>query len=203
MDAETDTQAEVIAPNVKPGDKILINGGSGGTGTFGIQIAKALDCHVTTTCSPSKADLCRSLGADDIIDYTTTNVSQALKAKGQVFSLVVDNAGLPEDLYKAADDFLLPHGKFVQVGGPLSLGAIKTVSSRLLLPSFLGGGKRKYEMYNIAHGPADLKQLGRWIADKKIRVVIEETYELEHLPRAFEKLKKGRNAGKLVVHVGK
>jgi NADPH:quinone reductase-like Zn-dependent oxidoreductase len=120
-----------------------------------------------------------------------------------VFSLVVDNAGLPEDLYKAADDFLLPHGKFIQVGGPLSLSAIKTVSSRLLLPSFLGGGKRKYEMYNIAHGPADLKQLGQWIAEKKIRVVIEETYELEDLPKAFEKLKKGRNAGKLVVHVGK
>lgn len=194
---------ESIAPNVKSGDKVFINGGSGGTGTFGIQVAKALGCHVTVTCSPSKADLCRSLGADDIIDYTSTDVSATLKAKGQVFSLVVDNAGLPANLYKAADDFLLPEGKFVQVGGPLNFSAIKTVTSRLLVPSFLGGGKRKYEMYNIKSGTQDLKQLGQWVAEKKIKVVVEETYELEDLPKAFEKLKTGRNAGKLVVHVGK
>jgi NADPH:quinone reductase-like Zn-dependent oxidoreductase len=155
------------------------------------------------TCSSSKADLCRSLGADDVINYTSTDVSTALKAKGQVFSLVVDNAGLPENLYKAADHFLLPEGKFVQVGGPMNLNALKMVTSRLLVPSFLGGGKRKYEMYNIGQGPEDLKQLGQWIAEKRIKVVIEETYELEDLPKAFEKLKTGRNAGKLVVHVGK
>ncbi|KAK4118848.1 GroES-like protein [Parathielavia appendiculata] len=197
------TEYQCIAPNVEAGYKILINGGSGGTGTFGIQIAKALGCHVTTTCSPTKADLCRSLGADEIIDYTMTDVSRALKAKGQVFSLVVDNAGVPEDLYKAADDFLLPDGRFVQVGGPMSLNALKTVTSRLLRPAFLGGGKRKYQMYSMGYSQADLKQLGQWIAVKKIRVVIEETYEFADVPRAFEKLKTGRNAGKLVVHVGK
>jgi NADPH:quinone reductase-like Zn-dependent oxidoreductase len=197
------TAYQTIAPNAKSGDKVLINGGSGGTGTFGIQVAKALDCHVTATCSPAKADLCRSLGADEIIDYTSTDVSQVLKAKGQVFSLVVDNAGLPADLYKAADDFLLPTGKFVQVGGPLNFDAIKTVATRLLVPSFLGGGKRKYVMYNIGHSRDDLKQLGQWIAEKKIKVVVEETYELGDLPKAFEKLKTGRNAGKLVIHVGK
>lgn len=194
---------DAIAPNVKPGDKIFINGGSGGTGTFGIQIAKALGCHVTVTCSPAKADLCRSLGADDLIDYTSTDVCQTLRTKGQVFTLVVDNAGTPESLYKAADDFLLPTGKFVQIGGPLNLNSAKMVTSRLLLPSFLGVGKRKYEMYNIKHAPEDLKQLAKWVAEKKVKVVLEETYELEDLPKAFEKLRKGRNAGKLVVHVGK
>ncbi|AEO67253.1 d7561735-1ef8-4a7b-b4e3-6cfbdf27a518 [Thermothielavioides terrestris] len=197
------TAYQTIVPNVKPGDKVFINGGSGGTGTFGVQIAKALGCHVTVSCSPGKADLCRSLGADEIIDYTSSDVSRALKAKGQVFSLVVDNVGTPEDLYRAADDFLLPQGKFVQVGAPASLSTVKTVTSRLLLPSFLGGGKRKYEMYSIKRNVDDLKQLAQWVADKKIRVVIEQTYELEEVPSAFEKLKKGSNAGKLVVHVGK
>ncbi|KAK4234615.1 hypothetical protein C8A03DRAFT_18520 [Achaetomium macrosporum] len=197
------TAYHAIAPNVKPGEKVFLNGGSGGTGTFGIQIAKALGCHVTVSCSPGKADLCRSLGADEIIDYTSSDVSRALKAKGQVFSLVVDNVGTPEDLYRAANDFLLPKGKFVQVGAPINLHAAKTITSRLLLPSFLGGGKRKYEMYNLKHGPEDLKHLEQWLAEKKIKVVIEETYDLEELPRAFEKLKQGKNAGKLVVHVGK
>jgi NADPH:quinone reductase-like Zn-dependent oxidoreductase len=195
--------AEAIAPNVKPGDKIFINGGSGGTGTFGIQIAKALGCHVTVTCSPGKADLCRSLGADEIIDYTSIDVSETLQTKGQMFSLVVDNAGLPANLHKAADDFLLPNGKFIQVGAPLTLATAKMVASRLLWPSVLGGGKRKYEIFAVSHNPADLKQLGQWIAEKKIRVVVEKTYELEDLPRAFEKVKMGRNAGKLVVHVAK
>ncbi|KAK4098116.1 NAD(P)-binding protein [Parathielavia hyrcaniae] len=197
------TQYQCIAPNVKPGDKVLINGGSGGTGTFGIQIAKALGCHVTTTCSPGKADLCRSLGADAIIDYTSTDVSQALRSQGQVFALVVDNAGLPDDLYKAADDFLVPEGRFVQVGGPMSLGALKTVTSRLLRPAFLGGGRRKFVMYNIATSQADLRVLGQWMAEKKIRAVIEETYEMGDVPRAFERLKTGRTAGKLVVRVSR
>ncbi|KAL2127576.1 hypothetical protein VTI74DRAFT_10464 [Chaetomium olivicolor] len=197
------TAYQVIAPYVKPGNKVFINGGSGGTGTFGIQIAKALGCHVTVSCSSPKADLCRSLGADEILDYTSCNISEVLKAKGQVFSLVVDNAGSPDDLYKASDDFLLPHGKFVQVGSMVNFQAVKTVTSRMLLPSFLGGGKRKYEMFNIRHGPADLKQLGQWIAEKKVKVVVEETYEMEDVPKAFEKLKKGKNAGKLVIHVAK
>lgn len=188
---------------MKPGDKVFINGGSGGTGTFGIQIAKVRGCHVTVSCSPGKADLCRSLGADEIIDYTTTDVSRALKAKGQVFSLVVDNVGTPGDLYKSADEFLLPDGKFVQVGGTPSLASAKAIASRLLLPSFLGGGKHKFSLYSIGHSREDLAQLGRWMAEKKIRVVIEQTYELEDLPKAFEKLKKGSNAGKLVIHVGK
>ncbi len=168
-----------------------------------MQIAKILGAHVTVTCSPSKADLCRSLGADEIIDYTSTDVCEALKAKGQVFSLVVDNVGTPEALYKAADDFLLPHGKFVQVGAPINLSATKSITSRLLLPSCLGGGKRKFEFFQARHVPEDLKQLGLWLAEKKLRVVVDQTYELEDLPKAFETLKKGRNAGKLVVHIGK
>ncbi|GAB1318554.1 Reticulon-4-interacting protein 1, mitochondrial [Madurella fahalii] len=197
------TAYHTISPNVNPGDKVFLNGGSGGVGTFGIQIAKARECHVTVSCSPAKAELCRSLGADEVIDYTAADVPQTLKAKGQVFALVVDNVGAPENLYKAADDFLLPHGKFVQVGAPLSLKTAGTFATRLLLPAFLGGGKRKYEIYTVQHGPEDLKQLGQWVVEKKVKVVIEETFELGDLPKAFEKLRKGRNAGKLVIHVGK
>lgn len=200
----TDTPTpEAIVPHVKAGDKVFINGGSGGTGTMGIQIAKALGCHVTVTCSPGKADLCRSLGADDIVDYTATDVSRALRAKGRVFALAVDNVGAPADLYKAADDFLLPGARFVQVGASFNLASVRSLASRLLLPSFLGGGSRRFEFLTVHDARPHLEQLGRWIAEKKVRVVIDETYDLEDVPKAFERLKKGRNAGKLVVRVRK
>lgn len=197
------TAYQAIVPHVKAGDKVFINGGSGGTGTMGIQIAKALGCHVTVTCSPGKADLCRSLGADDIVDYTATDVSRALRAKGRVFALAVDNVGAPADLYKAADDFLLPGARFVQVGASFNLASVRSLASRLLLPSFLGGGSRRFEFLTVHDARPHLEQLGRWIAEKKVRVVIDETYDLEDVPKAFERLKKGRNAGKLVVRVRK
>ncbi|KAK4171609.1 hypothetical protein QBC36DRAFT_305153 [Triangularia setosa] len=197
------TAYQSIKPNVKKGDKIFINGSSGGVGTFAVQIAKVLGCHVTASCSPTKADLVKSLGADEIIDYTTTNVSETLKAKGKVFTLVLDNVGMPEDLYKASDEFIIPGGKFVQVGSPLSLDALRVAASRALLPSFLGGGKNKYEVYTINHSAEDLKLLGEWVREKKIRVVIEETYKFEDVQKAFAKLRTGKSAGKLVVHVRK
>merc|ERR1719238_545022 len=86
------TMYQSIKPYVKEGDKIFINGGSGGTGIFGIQIAKALGCHVTTSCSGANVELCKGLGADEVLDYKSVDVVTALKEKGQVFSLVVDNA---------------------------------------------------------------------------------------------------------------
>lgn len=189
-------------PHVKAGDKVFINGGSGGTGTFGIQIAKILGCHVTVSCSSGKADLCRSLGADELIDYNSTDVSEALKAKGQAFTLVVDNVGSPATLYKAANDFLQPTGRFVQVAAGFDAHSVKTITPRLLWPGFLGGGKRKYELFVMRPNREDLKQLGTWVADKKVRVVIGEPYAFGDVPKAFEKLKTGRTTGKLVIHVG-
>jgi len=197
------TAYQSIQPNVKKGDKIFINGSSGGVGTFGVQIGKILGCHVTVSCSTGKIDLVKSLGADEIIDYTTNNVSQALKGKGKVFALVIDNVGSPADLYKAADDFIIAGGKYVQVGSPMSLDALKVAASRALMPSFFGGGKNKYEVYTIRHGPEDLKLLGQWVQEKKLRVVIDETFEFEDAAKAFAKLRKGKTAGKLVIHVGK
>ena len=81
------TAYQLIVPNTKQGDKIFINGGSGGTGTFGIQMALAIGCHVTSTCPTGNVQLCKDLGADEVIDYKTTNVAQALKANGQAFAL--------------------------------------------------------------------------------------------------------------------
>ncbi|KAG7140916.1 Zinc-type alcohol dehydrogenase-like protein C16A3.02c like [Verticillium longisporum] len=107
------TAYQTIAPYAKAGDKVFINGGSGGTGTYGIQIAKAIGCHVTVSCSTSKAALCKELGADEIIDYKTTNVTAKLREIGPVFSVIVDNVGdSPPDLFSASDAILLPSGHY-------------------------------------------------------------------------------------------
>jgi NADPH:quinone reductase-like Zn-dependent oxidoreductase len=195
------TEIQAIKPNVKEGDKVFINGGSGGTGVYGIQIAKALGCHVTTSCSTPNIELCKSLGADEVIDYKTTDITKALVEKGQVFSLVVDNVGLSADLYKQSASYLVPQGKFVQIGAGSSIGGLGQIASNMLLPGFLGGGKRKYQMLFTRPSADDLKQLGAWMKEGKVKAVHEQVFEWENAPEAFAKLKTGRAKGKIVVHV--
>jgi NADPH:quinone reductase-like Zn-dependent oxidoreductase len=197
------TAYQCIAPYVKSGDKVFINGGSGGTGTFGIQFAKALGCHVTTSCSGKNAELVKGLGADEVIDYTKENVSKVLKSKGQVFQHVVDNVGAPTDLYKAADEFLVPEGKFVQIGAEMSLGSAKSMVSRALMPSFLGGGKRKWQFVVVQTKHDDLVHIGKLMQEGKVKAVVEETFDFQNAPKAFEKLKTGRTKGNLVIQVAK
>ncbi|KAI2604645.1 reticulon-4-interacting protein 1, mitochondrial precursor [Hypoxylon sp. NC1633] len=193
------TAYQCIVPNVEEGDKVFINGGSGGTGTFGIQIAKAIGCHVTTSCSGSNVELCRSLGADEVIDYTKENVGETLKAKGQVYKLVVDNVGNPLDLFKAADHFLLPEGKFVQIGSKFSPGHLKALLSSKFLPSFLGGGQRRWEWLTTKNRREHLEQIGTWVSQGNVKVVIDEIFEHEDVPKAIKKLKMGHAKGKIVV----
>jgi NADPH:quinone reductase-like Zn-dependent oxidoreductase len=195
------TAYQCIFPNTKSGDKIFINGGSGGTGVFGIQFAKIKGCHVTTSCSTPNVQLCKDLGADDVIDYWTTNVSEELKSRGMQFALVVDNVGEPFDLYKAADQFLKEDGKYVQVGVPVSLNGVHSLLSRIYWPTLLGGGKRKLELAQAINNKDDFEQIGQWMKEGKVRAVIDSTFELEDAAKAYKKLKTERARGKIVVHV--
>ncbi|OHE98165.1 zinc-binding dehydrogenase [Colletotrichum orchidophilum] len=198
------TAYQTIAPYVKAGDHVFINGGSGGTGTFGIQIAKALGCAVTVSCSTAKEALCKSLGADEIIDYKTSDVVSVLRSKGKVFSVVVDNVGnSPPNLYKASDDFLLAGGHFKFVGGAVSLAQVSSLVPSLFLPGFLGGAKHKFETFMTKNVHADLAQIAAWMAEGKVRTVVDSTYEFEDAVKAYEKLKEGSAAGKIVVRVAK
>lgn len=183
--------------------KVFINGGSGGTGTFGIQIAKALGCHVTTSCSGRNAELCRGLGADEVIDYTEQNVSEVLSAKGKVFSLVVDNVGFSppgqEDLYIAANKFLTDDGQFVQVGGGASKAMVTAVVKRALVPGLLGGGKRHWKFAVTSQSHEGLETIAGWMREGKMKAVIDEVVDFQHAPQAYTRLKTGRAKGKIVV----
>ncbi|KAL1964742.1 hypothetical protein VTN77DRAFT_6609 [Rasamsonia byssochlamydoides] len=191
------TAYQVIRPRVSEGDRVFINGGSGGCGIYAIQIAKILGCHVTVTCSTRNIDLCKALGADEVIDYTATDVVQTLEAKGPVFSLVIDMIGTPDNLYKECHHFLLPGKPFVQVG----IATVGSAVDRLLRPRLLGGGQRPYQLVLFRNQQDQLRQLGEWIQQGKIKVVLDSTFEFDDAVKAYEKLRTQRARGKIVVHV--
>ncbi|OAG11554.1 NAD(P)-binding protein [Paraphaeosphaeria sporulosa] len=197
------TAYQSIQPHVKEGDKVFINGGSGGTGIFGIQIAKALGCHVTTSCSTANIELCKSLGADEVIDYKTMDVVETLKKKGQVFSLVVDNVGIPSNLYGQCHHFVVHHGHYTQVGADIGVASAIQHAGNMFLPGFLGGGRRRYQFLSLKPNHKQLVQLGQWIAEGKVKPVIDSIWEYDDTPKAFERLKTQRAKGKVVVHVKK
>ena len=195
------TAYQSIVPNVQKGDKIFINGGSGGTGVFGIQIAKAVGCHVTTTCSTANVELCKSLGADEVVDYRKTSVVEALKASGHKFDHVVDNVAADLKLYWHCHEYTKPGALYVMVGGTPSLGFVWDNLKMRLWPGFLGGGKRKLEGFFPTPKTEDLAQVGAWMKEGKVKPIIDSKFPFEQAPEAFRKLKTGRSRGKIVVDV--
>ncbi|KAM0420428.1 hypothetical protein ACHAPT_011849 [Fusarium lateritium] len=198
------TAYQTIAPYVKAGDKVFLNGGSGGVGLFGIQVAKALGCQVTVTCSTAKADLCKSLGADDIIDYKTSDVLAELKKRGQVFRHCVDNVGSsPSNLYAFSDNFLLDGSKFVFVGGHVTAGSLVSIMKTRVLPTFLGGGKNYFVTFITSNKRDDMGQVRDWLVQGKVRTVVDSVFDFEETDKAFEQLKKGSSGGKIIIRVQK
>ncbi|KAM0322530.1 hypothetical protein ACHAQA_009377 [Verticillium albo-atrum] len=195
-----------IAPYVKLGDKIFLNGGSGGVGTFAIQIGKVLGCHVTVTCSTAKVSLCKDLGADEIINYQTTNVMETLRAKGKAFALVVDNVGgSPANLFTSCNDILVskPKGHFIYVGGGMNMAAATDMLVGQMLPSWLGGAKYTWETQITKNSHEDLVRIAQWMREGKVRTVVDSIFDFEQLPAAFSRLKEGNAFGKIIVNLRK
>ena len=193
------TAYQSIALRVKKGDKVFINGGSGGCGVFGIQIAKAIGCYVATSCSSRNVELCKSLGADRVVDYTKQNVVEALK--GEKFDHIVDNVGNDLSLYWKSHLYTRPGAVYIQVAGDLSLRSALDGTRVKLWPAALGGGQRKREGILAQLKYDELKQIGEWMKEGKVKAVIDERFKFEDAPKAFEKLKTGRARGKIVVEV--
>ena len=192
------TAYQSIMPHIKPGSRVFLNGGSGGTGIFGIQIAKAAGCHVTTTCSTPNVELCKSLGADEVIDYRQQSVLEALK-KQKPYDHVVDNVGNDYDFYWRCHDYTTPSAKYIMVAGSPTLSFVMFSLKSKFWPSFLGGGKRKCEGIFAQPVPGELAQIGKWMAEGKVRAVVDEKFGFEKAPDAFRRLKTGRARGKIVV----
>jgi NADPH:quinone reductase-like Zn-dependent oxidoreductase len=202
------TAYQSLEPFIKPGDVVFIDGGSGGVGSFTIQIAKLLGAsHVTVTCSPANEERVRSLGADDVIDYRKENVLQELitatKDKGRLFDHVVENVPSVNRLYEDAHHYLKPGGTFVQVAATdESFSGVLLMVKRSLLPKWLGGGKRRWLFLTAKNDLPTFQKLAKWAEEGQLKIAIDSEYEFEETRGAFERLRSSRAKGKVVVKVG-
>ena len=192
------TAYQTLKPYVQAGDRVFINGGAGSTGTYGVQVAKMLGCHVVVSCSGAKAALCRELGADEVVDYKTTDIAAAL-ADMQPFAHLVDNVG-DAALYSASKAFLTPDARYVFVGGSPTPKQLLATADAFLRPAFLGGGSNKIVMFLTKNSHIDLAVLAGWLDEGKITSVLGSTYSFDAVKDAFDELKKGKG-GKVIVHI--
>lgn len=197
------TAYQSLLPGVDiSGWRVFLNGGSGGVGSWAVQMARTKGAQVTVSCSTANVDFCKELGAADIIDYKKNDVVSVLKQRGQVFDLVVDNIN-DEEIYANSNAFLKSGGWFCQVGvAALTVASSSRMIGRNLRPAWLSGG-RNYRFIQQTNASEYLVQIGEWIVQGKMRPIIDQTYELEKAKDAIIKLREGRTRGKIVVHVGK
>jgi NADPH:quinone reductase-like Zn-dependent oxidoreductase len=183
--------------NVQPGQKVLINGASGGVGTFAVQIAKALGVEVTGVCSTRNVDLVRSLGADHVIDYTKEDFTKSAER----YNVILDNVGTqPLSSFRRV---LKPNGICVIIGGggpndgkwvgPMA----RPIKAKLMSPFI----SQKMGMMMANANQKDLTVLADMMQSGKVTPVIDRTYPLSEIREAVRYLEQGHARGKVVITV--
>ena len=177
------------AGKVQPGQKVLINGASGGVGTFAVQIAKAFGAEVTGVCSTRNVDMVRSIGADHVIDYTQEDFTLG----GPRYDLILDQVATHSfsDFRRA----LTPQGTYIPNSGHSGLGFI---IKAFVLSLFVRQQGAPYIAIPKNQDLVDLKEL---IEAGKVTPVIDRTYPLSETPEAFRYLDGGHARGKVVITV--
>ena len=179
---------------VQPGQKILINGASGGVGTFAVQIAKSLGAEVTGVCSTTNTDMVRSIGADHVIDYTRDDFTRGTTRYDLIFDNV-ENRPLSECRRVLTSD-----GTLILNSGTGAHGVDMLI--RLVKPLVLSPFVRqRLRRYLSTPNHADLEILTRLVESKKLRPVIDRTYPLHDTPAALRYIEGGHVRGKVVVTV--
>lgn len=195
------TAMQCTDPFVKEGAHVLINGASGGTGVFGIQVAKNLGCKVTAICSGANAALVKELGADEVIDYRSVDTVTELKKGGLKYDLIVDNVTVGGPIYAQSKHYLKETGRYVSIAGAPNLDTLTGYLKMSYQPSWLGGAGRKSTFILRKDDHKELAKLASWLAEGKLKTIIEKVYTLEESAEAFERLRSGRTRGKLVIKV--
>jgi NADPH:quinone reductase-like Zn-dependent oxidoreductase len=179
---------------VQPGQRVLVNGASGGVGTFAIQIAKSSGANVTGVCSTRNVELVRSLGADEVIDYTREDFTQS-EPRYDVMLDLIGNRSL-FDCRRA----LTPRGTYVLVG-VRDLGRWVGLSRQfaaLLLSPFV---RQRMRVFVVRHNKDDLSVLKELVEAAKVVPVIDGRYELSEVREALRHQGEGHTQGKIVINV--
>jgi NADPH:quinone reductase-like Zn-dependent oxidoreductase len=180
--------------DVKAGQKVLINGASGGIGSFAVQIAKALGATVTGVCSTRNVELVRSLGADHVIDYTRDNFT----ANGQEYDLILDNVSNHSlsDLRRS----LAPTGTLVPNGGRFDNRWFAS-AGRLMVGKVTFRGGHKMRNFLVSMKAENLMALTELIESGMVSPVIDRTYPLSEAAEALGYVGSGRTRGKVAITV--
>ncbi|MBD0339289.1 MAG: NAD(P)-dependent alcohol dehydrogenase [Thermoleophilia bacterium] len=177
---------------VRAGQKILINGASGGVGTFAVQLAKWLEADVTAVCSASKVELVGSLGADRVVDYTREDFTRL----GIRHDVMIDVAGSRP--FRQFARVLAPNATVVLTGGSMNTGLGP-------LPHFAGARlsglfrKQTVASFLAKIEQADLALMAELLESGRVKPVVERTYPLAEVPAALRHLGEGHARGKLVI----
>ncbi len=182
---------------VQPGQKVLINGASGGVGTFAVQIAKSLGADVTGVCSTRNVDLVKSLGADHVIDYTKEDFTKSAER----YDVMLDNVG--NRTLSECKSVLTPKGKYVLIGGGGAseqglLGGLGKALWAMLFSKFVN---QQMGMMMADPSQKDLTILADMMQSGKLKPVIDRTYKLAEVPQAIQYLEQGHARGKVVITV--
>jgi NADPH:quinone reductase-like Zn-dependent oxidoreductase len=171
--------------NIKAGDKVLVNGGGGSTGTLAVQIAKLFDTQVTAVDSADKLDFMKSLGADNVIDYTKTDFTKTDAKYDLVFD--VKTTRLFSDYRRS----LNPGGIYTTVGGK---------TSRIIQVALLGKLSSKYNMFLVPYkANKDLNYILELVEAGKLKPIIDKIFPFEKSIDAFRYFGEGRFKGKVVI----
>jgi NADPH:quinone reductase-like Zn-dependent oxidoreductase len=180
---------------VEPGQKVLVNGASGGVGTFAVQLAKHFGADVTAVCSTRNVELVRSLGADRVVDYTREDFTK----RGERHDLMLDIAGSRS--FNAARRVLTPDATLVLIGGPMTyrgLGPLPHIGGTILKSK----GRSQTVKFMIANvNTKDLEFMGNLLEKGTVKPAIDRRYDLARAPEALAYLGKRHARGKVVISV--
>jgi len=180
---------------VQPGHKVLINGASGGVGTFAVQIAKALGAEVTGVCSTRNVDLVRSIGADHVIDYTREDFTR----NDRRYDLMLDVAGSRS--WSECRRVLNPQATLVIVGAPKGNRLIGPLSHIVKVRLAALRSSQRVVFFIAKVNKADMEVLQELLEAGKVTPVIDRRYELSEAADAFRYLGEGHARGKIVITV--
>lgn len=174
--------------NIQDGQKVLINGGGGGVGTLGLQLAKLHNCEVTGVDSAEKLAMMKSIGYDSVIDYKTTDFTK----NGIQYDLILDCKSNKRALSYPRS--LKPNGIYVTIGGNLT-SLISVLFWGKIISLF---SSKKLEILSLKPNK-DLAEISEFVQQKKIKCIIDGTYALEEIPRLFQYFGEGKHKGKIVI----